>query len=149
MNSQTLDHDSRWRIAVVNNNEYEYEDLDTETLYDILEELWVKQFNGFFVQRHYAPNGRLIVFFMDEFAYVAFEDYGSGKWHCTYNSVKRSQAGWDESVRLTPSRSQEYSFPAYSIVTKIYAWELIVNYINNSSIDSLYELDTNGYIIEK
>src|SRR5262249_25635361 len=111
---------------------------------ELLEEEWNREFNGVFIGRDVNCLGRLATFFRGDSAYVAYEDFESPEWPCSYDLEACERADWCEMVRLTPEDTQEYSFRKCSIIPKNRAWRIVAHYLASGELVDLYLSDAIG-----
>lgn len=136
--------DKVWNLYVTNYEEYECHELSKEDLREMLQEQWDRNFSGFMIGRDVDCIGRLGVFFYDDNAYVAYEDFEKGEWRCSYDLGACDSPDWDEMVRLTPDDTQDYSFRRCSIIAKTRAMQIVNRYLNSGELVELYLSDSKG-----
>ena len=136
--SDHSDQDKVWNIAVTNYGEYEYHELSKAELKEIFQEQWKERVNGILIGRDVECVGRLGVFFSDDMAFLAYEDFDNRQWRYSYDLKACEKADWNELVRLTPDDAEEYSFRRCSIIPKDCALEIVEHYINTEEVDGLY-----------
>lgn len=133
-----------WNLSLSNYDEYEYHDLSRNDLLSILNDEWHQSFNGIIIGRDINCAGRLHVHFLDDTAYVAYEDFVNGEWKQTFDLKVCEEHAWDYLIRLSPDDAHEYSFPRCSLVPKQVARAIVDRYVDTGELDGLYLADVNG-----
>lgn len=136
--------DKVWNISITNYEEYECHELSREELQAMFQDEWNREFNGIFFGRDVDCVGRLMVFFKEDSAYVAYEDFEKQEWRCSYELEACERPDWDELVRLTPDDTQEYAFRRCSIISKDRALQIVERYLISGELQDLYLSDASG-----
>ncbi len=137
MNSQAS-QEKVWNISVTNYEEYECHQLSKEELQEMFQDEWNREFNGIIIGRDVDCLGRLMVFFKDGNAYVAYEDFETQQWRCSYELEACERPDWDELIRLTPDDTQDYAFRRCSIIPKERALRIVESYLATGELQNLY-----------
>jgi hypothetical protein len=133
-----------WYLSVTNYEEYECHRLSMQELKELIADEWDRRFNGLFIGRDVDCVGRLGVFFYDDMAYVAYEDFEREEWHCSYDLAACDRPDWDELIRLTPDDTHEFSFRRCSIIGKKHAFQIIETYLSSGRVEGLYFSGSDG-----
>src|SRR5262249_52931666 len=118
--------DNEWYILLLH-EDAEYHHLARVDLFDLLREAWAKEFNALFIGRDVDCLGRLGAFFRDESAYVAYEEFDTGRWLSSHNP-SGAEGNGEEDVRLSPDNAEDYSFLRRLLITKTEAWAIVQEY---------------------
>lgn len=133
-----------WNVTFMNYGEHEYLDFSLNELQVILREEWQREFNGLIIGPDIECRGQLFAFFWGERAYIAYEDFGTKEWKCSYDMQACERPDWNDLIWLAPDDAQDRPFRKCSIISKGHAWQIIQTFLASGELQDMYVSGATG-----